>query len=842
MQSNIETILKHPSARLRQLLRLKVAKYTTPLSVVKSKFTAAFNEPFRLSLVVTCSDQQIDSGQWVGRRATFTLEDEASIPSAPGLVDPAVEPQLIVHGVITRWKRVNVTRDEATYRLRIEPRIALYDRVHDSGVFREKSVKDLIAELFIDRRNIDPFDVEFALEEVRETFEQTVMYEESLLNFVDRHCRRAGIFWYFKQAGGQDRPKRDTIVFGDNPRAYVRSVKVPYAPYSGLSSDWSKAVLSIEAARELVPESIRVWDDNYRTPEDPLEAQAEVAKGDRSVYGSINRSIESHRNNDVGRMRVTARREEQIARQTTFKGTSNVPGLMPGTVVQFTNHELPEAPHGLVITKVVTRAARTEPAFNEFEATPAHLTWRPRYIPAKHWRWVSGTIPAVIEANGKSPYAPVDEHGRYPVRPLFLRKSSQRGGDLLALRLMKPSASYQGGFHSPQLPGTAVQLQCEHGDIDRIYIAGALNDFSRPDPVHGLSGWDSRAVWRSPLLGADIRLEDRKGQEGGKFATVYMNSSVSLGYLVDRQKHKRGEGFEVTTQGWGAMQATKGLFFSAHPRAGSDTPQLEMQPAKRQLEAALSQMKKLSELASAAHAFAADVEQQRQLLVERLDELKQAVLLASAPDGVSFTSGSHLQLAAQANIAATAGGSADFGAMKHMSFAAGNGMSLFAWQGAMKLISQKGKVQVQAQGNAMDLAAQGDIQIISADGEVLVSSTKALTLASGGAYIKLSGGNIEIVCPGNLKLRGGSISRSEGGSMPTPSFSFGEGKELMPHDHHFTLKNPANGEPLAGAQYRVLEPDGTIHNGVTDAAGKTKIIRTRYAPSVLKLQFLAKDE
>ncbi len=843
MQTTIETILKHPSARLRQLLRLKVATTTpTPVSVVSSKFSAAFNEPFRLSVVVTSADRQIDGAQWVGRRATFGIEEEASIPSAPGLVDPTVSPELIVHGVVTLWRRIKVTRDEATYKLRIEPRIALYDKVHDSGVFRDKSVKDLISELFVDRQNIYPFDIELKLEEAREKFEQTVMYEESILNFISRHCRRAGIFWYFRHAVEGDRTRRDTLVFGDNPRAYVRSLEVPYLPCSGLSNNWGKEILSIEAVRELVPASVQLWERDYRLPDDPLEAAADIAREDRSVYGSINRSTEHHRNADVGKMLSTARREEQVARQITFRGTSNIAGLMPGTVLQLTNHKVSEAPYGLVITKVVTRASRTEPAFNEFEATPAHLTWRPEYTPAKHWRWVTGTIPGVIVSNGESPYAPLDDHGRYPVRPQFLRKSSAHGTDLLALRLMKPSASYRGGFHAPLIPDTWVELQCTHGDVDRMYIAGAMNDFSHPDPVHGLSGWDSRAVWRSPLLGADIRLEDRKGQEGGKFATVYMKSSVSLGYLVDSQKRKRGEGFEAWTLGHSVIRGVRGVFLSADRQTDPNALHLEMQPAKRRLEAALSQMEKLSELASAAHAFAADIDRQRQLLAERLDELKEAVLLASAPEGMAFTSGSHLQLAAQANIVATAGGNADFGAMKNISFAAGDGMSMFAWRGAMKVISQKGKVHLHAQGNAMELAAHDAIQIISADGEVLVSANKALTLTSGGAYIKLDGGNIEIVCPGDLKLRGGSISRGAGGSMPTPGFSFGEGKELMPHDHHFVLKNPSTGEPLSGVQYRVLEPDGTIHNGVTDAAGKTKVIKTSYAQSVLKLQFLAKDE
>ncbi|MEJ8798388.1 type VI secretion system tip protein VgrG [Trinickia caryophylli] len=816
------------------MLRLKVADYATSLSVVKSKLTAAFNEPYRLSLVVTSADREIDSAQWVGRRATFTLEEEASVPSVPGLYDPAVIPELIVHGVITRWKRIKVTRDEATYKLRIEPRVALYDRVIDSGVFRDKSVKDLISELFIDRQNIESFDVEFALEDAREKFEQTVIYEESLLHFAGRHCRRAGIFWYFKQATEEDRPKRETIVFGDNPRAYVRSVKVPYEPHSGLSRDWSKAVLSIEAVRDLVPASIQLWDHNYRTPDNSLEVQADVAKEDRSVYGSVNRSIEHHRDADVGQMLVTARRDEQVARQTTFKGTSNIPGLMPGMVVQLTNYELPEAPYGLVVTKVETKAGRVQPAFNRFEATPAHLTWRPEYIPAKHWRWVTGTIPAVVEPYGKSPYAPVDEHGRYPVRPLFLRNGSTRGTDLLALRLMKPSASYQGGFHSPLLPGTEVQLQCEHGDVDRIYIAGALNDFKRPDPVHGLSGWDSRAVWRSPLLGADIRLEDRKGQEGGKFATVYMKSSVSLGYLVDSQKHKRGEGFEVATQGWGTLRASKGLFFSADPFSNPDAPHLEMQAALTQLRAALAEAESMRTVARRATAELADVKAQQAQLEDHFRDLQKAVLLLSAPDGIGAVTPKSIQLSGGEHLTVTAGANADLSVGRNFTVASGEAVSLFANQNGIKALAANGAVDVQAQHGAMNLISHEGMSVASANGRVTITAKDEILLVCGGSYLRITPSGIEDGTRGDRTIYSASYQKlgPQGISAAIPALPSTAGA----FDQAFVVRWSGTQIPASNTKYQLLSEGKLIAEGVTTDKGETSLAQSHVPQdAVLKL-------
>ncbi|MGS0897671.1 contractile injection system protein, VgrG/Pvc8 family, partial [Burkholderia stagnalis] len=106
------------------------------------------------------------------------------------------------------------TRDEATYQLHLKPRLALLESVHDSAVFLDRSFRELLTDAIVDRNLFESFDVEFELEGLDGKFEQTVMYEETVANFIDRHCRRAGVYYYFKQARKEDGPQRDTLVFG----------------------------------------------------------------------------------------------------------------------------------------------------------------------------------------------------------------------------------------------------------------------------------------------------------------------------------------------------------------------------------------------------------------------------------------------------------------------------------------------------------------------------------------------------------------------------------------------------------------------------------------------------
>ena len=763
----IKDVLRHPSARLTQHLRLSIGTVSSPLDVVEFEVRQAFNETYTADITLTSTDKAIDGAACVGRRATFTVEERAAIPSLPGLTKPVVEPGFLLHGVITRWERQKTSRDESTYRVLIEPRVALLDRVHDSGVFHDKSLRELITELVVDRKLFDSFDVDFALEDAQEQFEQTVMYEESVWNFLSRHCRRAGFFWYFRQAREDDAPQRDTIVFGNNPRAYVRALELPLMPESGLSGNWHEAVLSISEVRTLVPSSVEIWEHNYRAPVDALKAGAIVADDDRSVFGSVNRSREHHHDAGTGQMLADARRDELVARQTTFSGTSNALGMMPGMVVRLTNHKLPGAEYGVVITKLVTRGSRTQPVTNEFEATPSHLTWRPEYISEKHWRWVSGTLTGIVGSVDSQPYASMDEYGRYKVMPQFLRSSGNRGTSLLSLRLLRPSASCLGGFHSPLLPGTEVRLAATNADVDRLYISGALHDYAHPDIVHGKAGWYSRAVWRAPLGGAKIRFEDLKGHEGVKVATVHMKSSVSLGYLVDSQKRKRGEGLEFSTGGWATMRGANGLMLSADGLSNANAPQLEMAAAIRELRSALQRVTALVEATSQAQGTPADKATQSSL-VEALDQLKSAGLIASAPGGIALVTPKSVQQAAGENVMLAAGRHVDVSAVKRFTLAAGDLISLCAHRFGLKIFAAKGKVEVQAQSGPMDLFADRQLRVASASQDVLVSGKTKAVMASGGAALTIENGSVVFDCPGEFRIRAASFTFEGPANVPTP--------------------------------------------------------------------------
>ncbi|WP_038708683.1 type VI secretion system Vgr family protein, partial [Burkholderia sp. lig30] len=675
-----------------------------------------------------------------------------------------------VHGIVTNWTRVKTSRDEATYQLHLKPRLALLGEVHDSAVFLDRSFRELLTDTIVDRDLFESYDVEFELEGLDEKVEQTVMYEETVANFIDRHCRRAGVYYYFRQARKDDGPQRDTLVVSNTARGYMRALEVPLLPNSGLVS-WHEAILTLAVTRALVPQTVRERDHNYRRPDDPLQVESVVAHDDRSVFGSVNRSNEHFHTVDEGQALADARRDELVTRQTRITGTSNVIGMTPGMVVRVTNDTVPEAPYGIVITKLVTTGSRKQSVTNTFEAIPAHLTYRPEYDPAKHWRWIGGTLIGTIESGDDEPYAWMDEHGRYRVKFQFARHSGKRGTNSMPLRLLRTSASFHGGLHIPLLPRTEVRIIATQANCDRLLIAGAVHDYARRDLVHGKEGWYSRTVFRSPLLGNKLRFEDLKGHEGAKLASVFAKSSVSLGYLVDSEKRKRGEGFEVATQGWGTVRATKGLFVSADSFANPDAPHLDMQAAIKELQTALQRVTALVNATAQANATPADKATQAGLMGV-LDQLKGAGLLASAPAGIALATPKSIQQAAGENVIVTAGQHADLSVLKRFTVAAGELISLCAHKLGLKLFAAKGRVEIQAQSDAMDLTAAKQVRLASADEDVLVVARKKIVLASGSAALKIEDGTFEFIGPGAFKIKAGTFVFQGPGTvnplLPTP--------------------------------------------------------------------------
>jgi type VI secretion system secreted protein VgrG len=332
-----------------------------------------------------------------------------------------------------------------------------------------------------------------------------------------------------------------------------------------------------------------------------------------------------------------------------------------------------------------------------------------------------------------------------------------------------------------------------------------------------------RNVLRTPANNK-LRMEDNRGEEHIKLSTEHSGKSqLNLGHLVDAQKKKRGEGFELRTDGHGAIRGGKGLFISADVQAKAQGEVLEMAAALGRLQQAGEQMQGLSSDAQAAHAEPANVQAQISLMREQLDALQAQVILLSAPQGIALTSGQHLQLAAQENLMLNAGGEADLSVVKRLFIGVGRGLNLFVRKLGIKLIANQGPVSMQAQNGTLELLARHGLSITSTEDEIHLTAKKKISLNGGGSYLSLDAGGIESGTLGDHNVKAAHFEFSGPASMTAthPDYPPLQSRQTL----RFEIPQAPNASGLgwAGMPYTLYADGAVLQRGVLDKTGQLSI-------------------
>ncbi|WP_434525476.1 type VI secretion system Vgr family protein [Photorhabdus asymbiotica] len=757
--------------------KLDVRKNTAPLDILAFTGREALSQPFCYTIEFTSPVKTMEPAQMLMHKAAFTLHSPRVNPGIRGMPIIPPMPLRTLYGVISRFRLLSTSHDESRYEVTLVPRLALLANSHQSAIYQNMSVPEIVEKILRERHGFRGQDFLFTLARTYPKREQVMQYGEDDLRFVQRLLAEVGI-WYKLTA--DERLKIDVVEFYDKQRHYQFNVYLPALDPSGMHGRDTDAVWGMETAHQVVEGKIQTRDYNYRDalPQYGMDVEADVTRGDPTVYGEAYHYINNYQalgnryalepEAESGVFYARLHHERYLNQQTRLRGLTSSPTLVPGQELKVQG-EAPEVfRRGVIITEITSSARRDASFVMAFTAIPYSETvcFRPAFIPKPV---MAGTLPARVSSTTvNDAYGDIDKDGLYRVSFDFDRATWPQGGESLWVRLARPYAGDTYGFHWPLLIGTEVAIAFEGGDPDRPYIAHALHDSKHPDPVT-LYNY-KRNVLRTPANNK-LRMDDERGKEHIKLSTEYGGKSqLNLGHLVDSQRphpNKRGEGFELRTDDWGAIRAGKGLFISADKQATAGGPVLEMQAAISQLNAAGEQMQAIATDAQTANASSADINTQLAMLRQDLEQLKSAVLLMSAPKGISVTSGQHLQLAATENLIANAGKNADIGVVKNFFIGVGQTFSLFVRKLGIKLIANQGVVSVQAQNDLMELLARKAINITSTEDEIYITAKKKITLNAGGTYLTLDPYKIEQGTAGDYLIKCASFDREGSASQKT---------------------------------------------------------------------------
>ncbi|HAT1683019.1 TPA: type VI secretion system tip protein VgrG [Klebsiella oxytoca] len=722
----------------------------------------ALSKPFNYTIEFTSTDKAVTPQQMLMQDASLTLV----APVDQGYGIKVQQPVRTLHGVVTGFERLSTSKDETRYSLTLQPRLALLSRSHQNRIYQDMSVPDIVEHILRTRHAMRGEDFVFTLANEYPRREQVMQYGEDDLAFISRLLAEVGI-WY--KITADTRLNIDVVEFYDDQRYVEQGTSLPSVPPSGQHDSGRESVWALESHHNVVEQSVFTRDYNYRNAPEDMSLSVDVSRGDSTTYGEAYHWADNYLtpgNSDQrdpapesGAFYARIRHERYLNRQTQLNGETSCATLAPGQELKVTGGEevTDTFRQGVVVTKLHSRARRDRSFEATFEAIPYSEDYCFRPEPGNKPK-MGGTLPArVTSTRTNDIYGHIDRDGRYKVNLLFDRDHWQPGEESLWVRQSRPYAGDTYGLHLPLLAGTEVAIAFEQGDPDRPYIAGVLHDSAHGDHVTIYNY--KRNVLRTPANNK-IRLSDERGKEHIKISTEYGGKSqVSVGYLVDSERKKRGDGFELRTDSWGAIRAGKGIFITADAQLKAQGQQLEMQPALDSLQQAQQLAESLSNAVKTAQAELAQIQAQKSLYESALKDLQQSVLLMSAPAGIAQVSPQNIQISTGSNFSQTSAQNSDFSVFKNFTVAAGEIISLFAKTLGIKIFSNKGKVDIQAQGDAMALTSLRDMKITSKDDEVYIAAGKKITLACGGSAVVIENAGVSILTPGNLVMKASSHKR-----------------------------------------------------------------------------------
>ncbi|WP_061797979.1 type VI secretion system Vgr family protein [Serratia ficaria] len=727
------------------------------LDVLAFEGEEALSKPFSYRIEFTSSDYAISKEMMLMKAASLTLQ--APLDQGYGIkMQRAVR---TLQGIVSGFERLNTSKDETHYALTLQPRLALLDRSHQNAVYQDMSVPQIVEKILRERHSMRGQDFLFSLSKEYPRREQVMQYGEDDLHFIARLLGEVGIWFRFTT---DTRLNIDVVEFYDGRQGYEKGLTLPSVPPSGQHSQGMDSVWGMESHHNVVQKQVSTRDYNYRQATDDMNTQIDATRGDSTTYGEAYHYADNYltpgsiydRNPapESGAFYARVRHERYLNGQTRLSAITSCPTLAPGQVLKVTGgYEVAEAfSQGALITGMKSAARRDKDFEVHFSGIPDSTDFGFRPKPGER-PVMAGTLPArVTSTTENDTYGHIDKDGRYRVNMLFDRDNWETGFESLWVRQSRPYAGETYGLHLPLLAGTEVAIGFEDGNPDRPYISGALHDSAHGDHVT-IRNY-KRNVLRTPANNK-IRLDDERGKEHIKVSTEYGGKSqLNLGHLVDGEKQKRGEGFELRTDSWGAIRAQKGIFISADGQAKAQGQVLGMQPAVSLLKGAVNQVAEWGSLAQTHHNFAPDAQPLR-ALASAAGELKEPTVLMSAPKGIVAVTPETALLHTGKGLYLQSLGEVNLSTAQRYSVNASQAISILAHQEGMRLISAKGPLAVESHADTLSLTSMKDVTVQSTQGHLQLTAKNGITLACGGAYIQLTPqGEINVHGPGLLSLKG----------------------------------------------------------------------------------------
>ncbi|MEJ1170104.1 type VI secretion system Vgr family protein [Variovorax sp. CCNWLW235] len=429
------------------------------------------------------------------------------------------EPRFL-NGQIVRFTMVgreSSTSRYVVYRATVRPWLWYLTRTSDCKIFQNKSVIDILEEVFADYN----FAFEKKLSGSYRQWEYCVQYQETDFAFVSRLMEHEGIYYYFKHEKNQH-----TLVLADDVGAHETLPGYPKISYLAADRDpdpFQEVIDQWQVTEEIRPGTYVVDDYDFKKSKADLMGMRSQPRGNPhdtyEIYEWLGGFSEAEQGEHYSRIRL----EEAQSQAERDIGHSSVRGMAPG--YRFTMQNCPRQDDNREYLIVSVAYALREGGYESgaadshfsfsFAVQPTSYPFRPpRVTPMTR---TNGPQTATVVGKAGQEYW-VDQYGRVKVQFRWDRYGKSDENSSCWVRVSSAWAGSNYGAVNHPRKGQEVIVDFIGGHPDRPIIIGRVYNSDQMPPLElpakvTVSGFVSRSQDGTPANANEFILDDAPGSE-----------------------------------------------------------------------------------------------------------------------------------------------------------------------------------------------------------------------------------------------------------------------------------------------------------------------------------------
>lgn len=497
---------------MAQIQEARPVEITTPLGddvLLFNRMTAneELGRLFRFDLDLLSKEPDIKFDDILGQNITVRL-------TLPG------DKERYFNGFVSRFSQEGMVDEFNAYSMTVHPWLWFLTRTSDCRIFQEKSVPDIIKEVFRDHGFTD---FEEALSGSYRTWNYCVQYRETDFNFVSRLMEQEGIYYFFKH-----QKDKHVLVLADTVSShepYPDYEKLPFFPPDEHLRRERDHIYDWNLEREIQSGVYALNEYDFSRPKANLQVKSTIQRTHAHAALEIFDYPGEYPDTSDGENYVRARIEELQVEYEQVQAQGNARGLAAGSLFELTDYPREDQNREYLIIAATHQIASEAYTSGEAEGTGQDYTCSFTALHSKQPFRPARTTPkpmvqgpqtaVVVGPSGDEIHT--DKYGRVKIQFHWDRYGKLDENSSCWVRVSQPTAGK--GWGAVQIPriGQEVIVDFLEGDPDHPIITGRVYNANQMPPYElpgsgMVSGMKSNST---PGGGGynEMSMNDTKGKE-----------------------------------------------------------------------------------------------------------------------------------------------------------------------------------------------------------------------------------------------------------------------------------------------------------------------------------------